>query len=289
MNYRHLLVLSCLCAAVSCQSITRNRILKEAEPHIAFLNKIDALIEEYGSKDDSSFVALDGIFDPNFINILPLLSEDSRHFDEVSAAGRHKGIDSQKNLDSLLWLDCGKGAGQENESPRFGLADLDLYRWHFSNIAFHDGNDEGEAPDYFLSKDEYRDFIDECMKDRHRRTFADYPLAHMKNAHTDYSYLAIIHNRYQVSPQMDGEDSFLPGYRASRVSIYKIESGDLVTEFMVYATNSDSITRSTSKVTKNGRTYTFKHGNIKSDLESNFNEELFLQLEENGLLLIEQF
>ena len=237
MNYRHLLVLSCLCAEVSCQSITRNRILKEAEPHIAFLNRIDALIEEYGSKDDSSFVALDGIFDPNFINILPLLSEDSRHFDEVSAAGRHKGIDSQKNLDSLLWLDCGKGAGQENESPRFGLADLDLYRWHFSNIAFHDGNDEGEAPDYFLSKDEYRDFIDECMKDRHRRTFA----------------------------------------------------GDLVTEFMVYATNSDSITRSTSKVTKNGRTYTFKHGNIKSDLESNFNEELFLQLEENGLLLIEQF
>lgn len=283
--YRHLLFLSCLCVIASCQSITRNRILKQAEPHIAYLNKIDALIAEYGSRDDSSFVAHNGIFDPNFFNILPLLSEDSRHFDEVSAAYRHKDIHPMVDLDSLLWLDCGKRSGEENGSLRFGLDDLDLYRFGFSNIAFQSG-DEEKSPDYFLSESEYRDFISKYMNDRYRRSFADYPLYLMERAHKNYSYLAIIHNRYQVAPQMNGEDSFLPGYRAARVSIYKIETGDLIKEFMVYATNSESITRSTSTIKKNGRTYTFKMGDIISDLDSNFREELLFQLKENGFLLI---
>lgn len=277
-----LLVLAALTTLQGCLKIKTNRVVKAAKPHIEYMNKLNRLVEKNGV-NNMSLTVTNGFEDPTFVEVFPLLERDSEHFDEVSDKKRHKGIDTTKDIDSILWLDCEKKNNHNVDSTPLSITDLDIYfMGGFSNIAFHDKDSSHSSSDFYLSEDDYRESIAEAKKNG-ESLWVEYALDHMKNRHERYKYLAVIKNLYSVEPVVVEEKKFMPGYKASKVSVYKIESEELYKEFMVYATNSDNVYQGTRRVEYNGRKHDVKWGGVYDDLNSNFLNELFFQLRENGL------
>lgn len=96
-------MLAALTILQGCLKIKTNRVVKTAKPHIEYMNKLNRLVEKNGI-NNTTLTVTNGVEDPNFAEVLPLLKRDCEHFDEVSAENRHKGIDTTKEIDSILKL-----------------------------------------------------------------------------------------------------------------------------------------------------------------------------------------
>ena len=261
------------------------RLMSEAQPQIQFMQKLNRLVEEYG-KREPFLHAMSDPSDKNFNKIVFLISRDEDHFTEVSQKGRYKNVDYSANLDErILFIDQGVYNADTTDSKLSNLANLSI--GNFCESIF------GDSPrDYFLTEDECREHIEKAIQEWDGRDTTDYsyceasfPIENMKHVHEKYQYVAFIKGIYYLVPVNISDSSFSPGYIATHVSIYDIESESLYKEFMVYAANSETAYSTSGTITIDGREHTIGGGDpALSDLHYNYMHELFYQLIKAGMM-----
>ena len=261
------------------------RLMSEAQPQIQFMQKLNRLVEEYG-KREPFLHAMSDPSDKDFNKIVFLISRDEGHFTEVSQEGRYKNVDYSPSLhERILFIDQSVYDEDTTDSTLSNLANLDI--GHFCEVIFEDS-----PRDYFLTEDECREHLEKTIQEWDGRDTTDYsyyaaksPIENMKDVHEKYQYVAFIKGIYYLEPVNVSESSFSPGYIATQVSIYDIESESLYKEFMVYATNSETAYSTSGTITIDGREHTIGGGDpAHTDLHYNYKSELFYQLIKAGIM-----